>query len=130
MPRGVPKSKEVKSWDEFIVVTYDQDVFYFKTEKTLLDFLNEVNDYESAEDEKRNWEVLDRFPIPAHGHEGEYCPMAQPVWTRNSVIVLKNGTIISVQKNTTVKQVVSYEYTFSPAPIAAAKKRGRPRSKK
>jgi hypothetical protein len=126
MPRGI---RNVKEGDEFVVVTSDQDVWFFRTKEKLLSFLNETGEYsQEDEDERRNWTVLPKFPIPSH--EGDFCPMGLAEWRSDCVVVMKNGTVIDVQKNTITKQVVSYEYTFSPAPVVAAKRRGRPRSKK
>jgi len=120
MPRGKRAPKV-----EYIVVTYDQDVFFYNTDKGLLDFLNEVD--EAEEDEKRHWTVLPKFPVPTF--QGNYCPMSHDGWRPDNVLIFKNGSIFVPSKNTIEKKIVSYEYTVD-SPVPPAKRRGRPPSKK
>jgi len=110
---------------EYVVITWDQDVYFYNTDKGLLDFLNETN--EEDESEKRNWAILHKIPVPRH--QGNYCPMSHDDWHSNEVLILKNGALFVPTKNTIEKKIVSYEYTVDP-PVPPAKRRGRPPSKK
>lgn len=117
MPRGRPPKKK----DEFVVVTSDQDVYFFDEESKVLDFLNETGTYSVEEDERRNWDVLLKFPVPSN--TGNYCPMGLSAWRANSVIVLWNGVVTPFLKRTITKRVISYEYASLVGPKITSRRK-------
>ena len=120
MPRG-KKAPVV----EYVVITNSEDVYFYNTDKGLLDFLNETD--EPVDEEKVGWTVLPKLPVPKY--QGNYCPTSHEEWPSNGVVIFKNGSIFVPTKNTIEKKIVSYEYTVD-LPVPSAKRRGRPPSKK
>lgn len=137
--------------EKIIVVTNDQDIYFFDKEESLYEFLNEEGEYEAEdEDDRRDWEVLSEFPTS--GREGSYCPFtawesdgAGQLWPNNSVVVLWNGRIVHLKKHTVTREVKGFAYgptpqsrgaktrqakkqsSLIPSKKAAKKRRGRPR---
>lgn len=120
----MPRGKEAETV-EYVLITNSEEVYFYNTDKGLLDFLNEVNEYD--DEDKVGWTVLPKIPTPRY--QGGYCPTSHEEWPSNGVVIFKNGSIFVPTKNTIEKKIVSYEYTVDQT-VPAAKRRGRPPSKK